>query len=103
MMKIDGPFVAGYAWNDRMVGIFSLLLRGRLPFFFETTTSMNYFLDFSALGFLIDRKDFCEMDQLKGMFQHPFDLDVSKDEFSQDIPTPSVKIVWKAYRDLNQT
>jgi hypothetical protein len=37
-------------------------------FSLKRQTSKNYFLDFSAFGFLIDRKDFCEVDQLKGMF-----------------------------------
>jgi hypothetical protein len=54
--------------NDRMVGIFFLPLWGRAHFSLKQRTFMNYFLDFSAFGFLIDRKDFCEVDQLKGMF-----------------------------------
>lgn len=56
-----------------------------------------------APGISIYRKDLCEVGELEGTFEHPFDLEVSKEKFFQDIPARLIKIVRKAQADVDET
>ena len=40
---------------------------------------------------------------MEGMFKHAFDLEISKEEFFQNIPTRLIKIIWWAKADVDET